>query len=196
MPNRQADSLGDQSGGQVAEISARHRDDVAGRAAGQGEVVEHLRQQAAEIDRVGRRQPHVAAQVVVGKRPLDQRLAVVERPLHGQRRDVVAERRHLRFLHVADLPFRIEHDDARVGHAVKGLRHRAARVAGRRDQNRQGCAVGEVVQQPRLHAGADVLERQGRPVKQLQRPRPIGDLDERNRETRAHPARARASPAR
>ena len=92
------------------------------------------------------------------------------------------ERRHLRLLDVADLPFRIEDDDARVGHTVKGLRHGAARVAGRRDQNRQGRAVGEMVQQPRLHAGADILERQGRPVKQLQSPGPIGDLDERNRE--------------
>ena len=79
-------------------------------------------------------------------------------------------------------PSGIEDDDARVGDAVKRLRHGAARVAGRRDQNRQRRAVGEVVQQPRLHAGADVLERQRRPVKQLQHPDAVGDLDERNRE--------------
>ena len=46
-----------------------------------------------------------------------------------------------------------------VGHAVERLRDRAARVAGGGDENRQRRAVGEVVQQPRLHPGADVLER-------------------------------------
>ena len=98
------------------------------------------------------------------------------------RRDVVAERRHLRFLDVADLPFGVEDDHACVGHPVEGLRHGAARVARGRDENRQRRAVGEVVQQPRLHAGPDVLERQRRTVKQLQDPRPIGHLNERNRE--------------
>src|SRR6186713_3049144 len=98
----------------------------------------------------------MTTEVVVGKSALHQRLAVVEGPLHGQRGDVVAQRRHLRLLHVADLPFRIEDDDTRVGDTVEGLGHRTASVAGRRDQNRQGGAVGEVVQQPRLYAGADI----------------------------------------
>ena len=151
-------------------------------AAGQDEVIEHLRQQPAEIDRIRRRQPHVTTQVIVGERPLDERLAVVERPLDGERRDVVPERRHLRFLDVAHLPFGVEHDHSCIRHSVKRLRHRAARVAGRGDENRQRGAIGEVVQQPRLHAGADVLEGQGRPVKQLQDPGAIGDLNERNRE--------------
>ena len=88
----------------------------------------------------------------------------------------------LRFLHIADFPFRIQDDHTRVGNTVERLRHRAARVAGGRDQNRQRSAVGEMVKQSCLHASPDVLERQRRPVEQLQHPNPIGDLDQRYRE--------------
>ena len=122
------------------------------------------------------------AQLVVGERLLDQPLAVVERAVNRHGEDVVAERRHLRFLDVADLALRIEHDDARVGNAVERLRDGAAGVARRGDENRQRRAVREVVQQARLDAGADVLEGEGRPVKQLERPHAFGDLDERDGE--------------
>jgi len=38
------------------------------------------------------------------------------------------------------------------------------------------------MKEPRLRPRADVLERQRRPVKELQRPDVVRDLDERNRE--------------
>ena len=77
--DRQADALGDQAGRQVAEVPARDGDNRVGAEPRQQEVVEDLRQQPSEVDRVGRRQPDVLAQLVVGKRLLDQALAVVER---------------------------------------------------------------------------------------------------------------------
>ena len=84
----QPDALGNQAGRQVAEVPARDRDDrtavatsasPAARPVAQQEVVEHLRQQPSEIDRVGGRQPDVLPQLVVGERLLDEPLAVVER---------------------------------------------------------------------------------------------------------------------
>ena len=79
-------------------------------------------------------------------------------------------------------PRRVEHEHARAGHAVKGLGHGAAGVAGGGHQDGQRRPVGEVVQQPRLHAGTDVFEGQGRAMKELQRPDAVGHLDQGHRE--------------
>ncbi len=59
-----------------------------------------------------RQQPR---ELVVGEGLLHQSLAVVERPLDRERGDVVAQRRHLRLLDVADFPLGVEHDDPRIG---------------------------------------------------------------------------------
>src|SRR5688572_8929961 len=108
------------------------------------------------------------AQVIVGERLLDQPLTVVEGTANAQRCYVVAERRHLRLLHVADLPFRIQDDDARVADAMERLSDSAAGVAGGRNQDGQWSSVGEVMQQPCLHPCANVLERERRTVKELE----------------------------
>ena len=105
-----------------------------------------------------------AAQAVVEERLLDQPLAVVERPGHAHGRHVSAERRHLRFLERRHLAGRVQHDDAHARHAEEALRHRAAGVAGRGNQD--GGVVAALLEQVAEHAGeeagAEVLERQRR----------------------------------
>ena len=80
-------------------------------------------------------------------------------------------------------PSGIEHDDARVRHAVKRVGDGAAGVArGGRQHGQRLIAGVERRHQPRHRPRADVLERQRRTVKQLEREDARLDLDERNRE--------------
>ena len=145
-------------------------------------VVDRLRQQPADVHGIGGRQPHLSAQLCVAERLAREPVTVVEAARHGVRahvRPLAVEHRQLRFLRRADAAVRIEDHDARVRHAVKGVRHRAAGVAGRRDQHREGV-VREMKgrHHARHHTRADVLERQRRPMKQLEREDAGLDLDE------------------
>ena len=113
-------------------------------------------------------------------------MTVVEAAGDGVRPHVPAlavEHRQLCFLRRADAAVGIQDDDAGVRDAVEGICDRAAGVAGRRgeDGERVGAAV-ERRHQPRHHARADVLEREGRTVKQLEREEAGLDLDERDLE--------------
>ena len=123
--------------------------------------------------------------VRVAERFARQAMTVVEAAGNGVRADVPVlrvEHRQLRFLRRADASFRIEHDDACVRHAVKRVRDGAAGVAGGRRQDRQRLIAGvERRHQPRHRARADVLERQRRPVEQLERVDARLDFDERDR---------------
>jgi hypothetical protein len=124
----------------------------------------------------------VAPELVVGERLFHQPLAVVEGAADRDGLHVVAHRGHLRLLDVADLARRIQDQHARVRHPVERLRHRTARIARGRDEDGQRRPVGEVVQQTRLRARSDVLERQRRPMEELEGPNSIGHLHERHRE--------------
>src|SRR6476620_11590306 len=104
-------------------------------------------------------------ELVVSKCLLDEALTVVERPVDGDRYDTVAKRCHLRFLDIADLSFRVQHNHACIGHPVERLRHGAAGVAGCRDENGKRSPVGEVMKEPGLCPRADILEGQSWPVK-------------------------------
>ena len=105
------------------------------------EVVDHLRQQPADVDRVGRRQPHAAAQRR-GRRtpPCVSRWQSSKLPATAYARTLPSSRvehRQLRFLRRADAALGIQDDDARVRHAVKRVRDGAAGVAGGRRQHGQ-----------------------------------------------------------
>ena len=150
------------------------------------EVVDHLRQQPADVDRVGRRQPHPPPERRRRRTLARQAMTVVEGAGHGVGADVPVlrvEHRQLRFLRRADASVRIEHDDARVRDAVERVRDGAAGVAGGGGEHRQRLIAGvERGHQPRHHARADVLERERRPVEQLERADARLDFDERDRE--------------
>ena len=100
-------------------------------------------------------------------------LAVVERALHRDGLDVLrVDRRHLPSLHLADPALGVEDDDVDVGPPGHGVDRRAARVtAGRTDDGDPlGPLREDVVEQPADDLQRDVLERQRRPVEQLQQP--------------------------
>ena len=100
-------------------------------------------------------------------------MAIVEAARDGVRADVArfrVEHRQLRFLRRADAALGIEHDHARVRHAVEGVGDGAAGVTrGRREDGQRRAPVSSAAISRAIIAGADVLERQGRTVKQLER---------------------------
>ena len=137
------------------------------------EVVHHLRQEPADVHGVGRRQAHLATKIGVGKRLFRQPVTVVEAPVHGVRPDIPilrVEHRQLGFLRRADTTIRVEHDNPCMGDAVKRVRDRTPRVARRGGQHRQRLIAGvERRHEPRHRPRANILERQRRPVKELER---------------------------
>ena len=186
-----ARALREQPGGEVPEIAAWRADDrrfgrpgLTAQLGDSLEVIDHLRQQPADVDGVRRRQRDLAAQARVGERVLHQFLAVVEAAGHGVRADVgrgiVVEHRELGLLRRAHAAFRVQNHDARAGDTVECVRHGAAGIARCRGQHRHVGAEGG--HQSRHHARADVLERQRGPVKQFEREDAGLDLNQRNRE--------------
>ncbi len=134
-------------------------------------VIAHLRQQPAQADAVGRTQRRLRLQLDIAQSLLHQRLAVVERASHAQRLDVVAEAAELMRLARRHAPVRIQHHHAQAGLAMEGRRHRRTGIAGGGDQD--GQRRGGIAAQPRQASGeearAEILERGGRPMEQLQR---------------------------
>ena len=160
----------------------------------------------AEV-RLARRDSTGSANAALVSRWQSSKLPAVGVRAHVRR--LAVEHRQLRFLRRADAALRIENHDARVRDVVERVRDGAAGVAGGRDQNRQRLvALEQRGHEPRHHARADVLERQRRAVKQLERVDTRLDFDERNgkrervlrRSTAACRSRARrqtaAAPAR
>ena len=117
----------------------------------------------------------LAAQRRIDERLLDQALAVVECAVDAQRDDIVAPAGELLLLPRAHQPLRVQDDDPHPGPPVKGRRHRAAGVARGRHQDRQrrSAPALQALQALGQEARAEVLERRGRPVKQLEREQPV-----------------------
>ena len=173
--HRQSPLGGIHAGGQVAEVAAGHAEQgpPAGAKAHAGEeVVERLRQQAAQADGVRRAQACRGHQLRVGQGALHQSLAVVERARHLQGVDVVAERGELLLLQGADAARRIQQHHLDTPASPEGARHGAAGVAGGRDQHHDTLSGGAraelTLQQRGQKRGAEVLERTGGAVEQLQ----------------------------
>lgn len=84
--------------------------------------------------------------------------------------DIAAERGHLALLQPADLPFGIEQHHLDARHAVKPVRHGAARVARRSRQNHQFFAgTAHQTDHPPHEARTVILECERRAVEELQR---------------------------
>ena len=147
--DRQPGALRHQPRRQVAEVAARRAERLHARPSGltraalrdRVEVVDHLRQQPADVHRVGRREPHARGAARYRRTPrCVSRWQSSKLPATAYARTLpssAVEHRQLRFLRRADAAVGIQHDDARVGNAVKRVRDGAAGVARRRDQNRQ-----------------------------------------------------------
>ena len=171
--HRQAELHREQAGGQVAEVARRddeHRFDAFRQLPGTMEVVETLRDEPREIDRVRRGEIEAFRQFAVEEGGLHQPLAVVEGAVDLQRGNVVAEGGELLFLEPGDLALRIEDDHPRPRHPVEGGGDRAAGVAGSGDQHGQLAvlAAGQPGHQPGHEARAEILEGERRPVEELE----------------------------
>ena len=131
----QPHTVRDESGGKVTEVAAGHtHDETLGTAdavhLGVGvEVIEGLRQEARDVDGVGRGELQVGVEVGVDEGGLDERLTVVEDAVHLQRGDVTPEGGELAFLNRADLALGVEYKDADAGHIEETVGYGAARVA-------------------------------------------------------------------
>jgi len=180
------------TGRQVAEVAAGDAEDdlFVAQPVQRPDVIEHLRQQAPHVDRVGRGEQEVR-QVGILEGGLHQALAVVEGAVHGQRTHAGTPGDELLLLHGTDLPFGKQQNDLDAGLSREAVGHGAAGVAGGGDQDgeRLGLFLHEVRHAPRHDARAEVLEREGGAVEQLQHvharlsPRPVaGERHERNRE--------------
>jgi len=186
--HRQADSFSDKAGGEIAEIAAGNGDDKRDGRHGQlavgSDVIEHLRQQAANVDGVGGSEKGALCELLVGEGLLDETLAIVEGPGNLQRGNVLAEGGELFFLGFADALRRIKNDNANAGNAEKTVGDSAARVARSGDKNGKltRFAANEVAHQASHEAGAEILEGESGAVEKLEYVERRGKRNELHRE--------------
>ena len=161
----------------IAEIAGRHAERersrrCAERQAG-GNVINDLRRDPREVDRVDRGEVQFGAQFRVGEQRFDDVLAVVEitfdRDREGVRR-LDRRRRHLPALHLGNPAVRIQHENVERGAvAAGGERRRAGIARGRADDRHLFLPPRQhFVEQPAEQLQRQILEGEGRAVKQLQ----------------------------
>ena len=173
--HRQAHRPRQQAGAEVAEVAAGdgdHRrlgDPPAAELRHRLGVVEGLRQEAGDVDRVRRGQAVAGRERGVREGGLDQRLAVVEGAVDGEGGDVLAQGRELPLLEGGDPAARVEHHGPHPAPLPERLRHRRPGVAagGGEDGDRM-LRIADQLEHGGEEAGAEVLEGQGRPVEQLE----------------------------
>ena len=171
----------------IAKISGRNSkgDPSLGSAEGDGadEIIDNLGEDARPIDRVHARKPHLVAKGEIAEQLFDDALAVIKRALDRQRVDVcLADRRHLPALHIGDAAPRIKNIDVGLRLPAERLDRSSARVAGGRAENGRAYAART---QDAVHGAAEplhgeILERQCRPMKKLEREQVVVDLNERS----------------
>jgi hypothetical protein len=160
----QAHALGEDAGGKIAEIAAGDSDDERNRGYRQlaisGDVVEHLREQAADVDGVRGGKEGTLIEGFVGEGLLDEALAVVESAGYFEGGNVLAQCGELFFLCLADAFQRIENDNADSRNAEKSVGHGASRVSGGGDENseRARFPADKITHEAGHEAGAKILE--------------------------------------
>ncbi len=119
---------------------------------------------------------------MVGEGGFREPLAVVEAPVDGDRRDVAAEAGELALLDGAHPPFGVEHHDPSPLDAEKSARHRAAGVTrGGDEHGHRPPRLAQSSHQARHGPRRDVLERESRPVVELEHPHSVLERDQRDR---------------
>ena len=115
--------------------------EATGKLAVSGHVIEHLRQQAADVDGICGSEKGALAQGFVGEGLLDQALAIVKGAGNFERGDVFAESGELFFLGFADAFGRIKNHDADARDAQKSMGNGASGVARCGDQDGEGRGI-------------------------------------------------------
>ena len=178
--DRHAHALGEVSREDVAEVARRHRDRDLLRARSVGrpqpcpEVVDDLRGDAREVDRVDRTEVVAALELEIVRQCLHEILRIVENALDGDVMDVlVDERVHLRALERAHASLRGQHEHVDAVFAAEGMLRRGSGVArcGTHDVQRRAAARERVFD--------DLAEELHRHVFECER-RAFAQPDERN----------------
>ncbi len=147
-----------------------------------GEVVDDLRDDAAPVDGVDAGEARALAEGLVVEHGFDQRLAVVERALDGDRLDVLLTGGgHLPPLHRRDAAVGKEDRDVDPLAAAERFDRRSAGIAGGGADDGEALAAlrQEVLHQPGEELHRQVLEGEGRAVEELQQEMIGADLVER-----------------
>src|SRR5208283_5039615 len=171
---RDADALGENAGGEIAEIAAGYGDNKWNGSDRQlavgGDVIEHLREQTANVDGIRGGEKGALIEWFVGKGLLDETLAIVKGAGDFNSGDVLAECGELFFLGFADALGRIKNDNANAGDAEKTVSDGAAGVAGSSDENGElaGLAANEIAHEAGHEARAKILERESGSVKKFE----------------------------
>ena len=164
--NGNADALGENAGSEITEIAAGDGDDERNgshrQLAIRGDVIEHLRKKAANVDGIGGSEKGALVELFVGEGLFDEALAIVEGAADFEGGDVLAQRGELLFLGFADALGRIKNDDANAGNAEKAVSNGAAGVTGSGDQNRERrrFAAHEIAHETGHEPRAKILEGQ------------------------------------
>jgi len=175
--DRQPHAAGHVTGEDVAKVSGRHAEAHLLRAGGllnterRVKIVDDLRENAGPVDGVDRAQPAGIAERQIVEEILDDVLAIVEGAFDSQVADVIVQHRgHLAFLHRADPALRVHHEDADARAAAHAVDRGAAGVAaGRRDNVQFAARLAQrIFEEVAEKLQRDILEGEGRPVKQLQ----------------------------
>ena len=172
--NGKAHPLSHEGGADIAEVSAGHADDQAVGLTPAGElrvaveVIEGLRQEAGDVDAVGRCQPQGAAQIRVQEGGLDQGLAVVETAVDLQRGNVLPQGRELRLLDRAHAAPGIQDENVRAGDAQEAVGDGAPGVTGRGDEDIDISLVGEMPEETGHEPSTDILEGERGPMEEFQ----------------------------
>ena len=170
--------LGKQSGGNIAEIAARHANNHILRFSDtfqlrvRIEVIEGLGKKAGHIDGVGGGEGKVSVKLFIHESGFHQCLTVVECPVHFNRRDVPSQRGKLFFLYFTYFPLRIKHVHANPFHAEEAVGYGTSRIAGGSHQHidlPMPLLPDEITQQARHEPCAYIFEGERRSVKEFQR---------------------------
>ena len=173
------------AGKHVAEVTRRHHELHAARprlrrqSQPRPHIIHALRQHPGDVDRVHRGEIHLPRERRIAERLFHYPLRVIKRPRHRDGEHIRRARAgHLPLLERSHAAIGIENENDDPVLPQASVNGRAARVPARRPQHRQPpsalCHLTFVEQPQQLQR--EILERQRRPVKQLQHERPRRDL--------------------
>src|SRR5699024_10890186 len=126
-------------------------------------IIEHLRQQTADVDRIGRTEAKLILQYWIRKSLFDHGLAIVKSPFHFQSRYVAANSSQLLLLKLADFSAGIQQAHIDSFSTFKGATNGTAGIArgGNKNRNTLSASLRMVIHQPCHKTGSKVFKGTG-----------------------------------
>src|SRR5699024_6130293 len=123
-------------------------------------IIEHLRQQTPDVDRIGRTEAKLILQYWIRKSLLDHGLAIVKSPFHFQSRYVAANSGQLLLLKLADFPAGIQQAYIHSFSTLKSAANGTAGIArgGNQNCNTLSASLRMVIHQHRPNPGSKVFK--------------------------------------